>query len=230
MTMKGPGSLITLVMTLATAVHAIVIDDFTDGAALLLSSNVAGVTVLQTNLDAGIVIGGERYLYAGSQNSSRVEVDSTAGVWAFEATVGTSYFELGYGTVNPLAINLREDGSDAFLLSFSDVYTPGGLGASPYLRIDGRAYDLRTDLLGMGGGPAAVRIPFSWFSDEAVYAPERIRLTGSRIASDYRFVLESITTVPEPSAGLLLVLSIPLIWRSRKPNQTLEATADPLSS
>ena len=72
-----------LLLTLAiiNSAEGKVIDEFTDGAVVLQASSYGGVTVLQTNLSPSAVIGGERYLYAGSVGASQLEIDSTAGVF-----------------------------------------------------------------------------------------------------------------------------------------------------
>jgi hypothetical protein len=232
MSIRKHGFLIASILTSVATVQAVVIDDFTDGSILLQATNYnpPNVATYQTNLNPSAVIGGERSVYASTQETSRTEIDSLRGVWSFEATQGVGYFTLGYGTMNPLAVDLRADGNDAFLLSFTDVYTPGSLGSPPLLRVGGVAYSLRSDLLGISGGAVVVRIPFSSFSEEAPFAPDTIQFEGRRIAQSYRFVLDSIITVPEPNAGLLLISGPLLIWILRKPNQTVETTRLRLAS
>lgn len=197
---------LTLCSTLVTA-SAAVIDDFTDGG---LSIHPSGQTLVQSNLSSVSVLGGIREVYGSGTTAATLEVDSMAGVFAFDSAGDFGYFRLGYGTMASLGVDLRADGSDAFLLTFSDIYTPGLYRGIYELNVNGVRYNLLPQLAHLNG-TASIKIPFSSISTDPTLVVNSIVLNAARIESGYRFVLDSITTIPEPSISLMLVVGLPFM-------------------
>jgi hypothetical protein len=184
-----------------------VIDDFTDGELLLQATNYSpGATTLQTNLIA--VLGGMRRVYAGSSANSVAKIDSTNACFTFEATDGFGYFDLGYGTEVALGLDLRADGSDAFQLSFAEVYTPGlpgTLGVS--FRVNQTSYNL-SGALHATNKAVTIHIPFAHFTNGGSFVLNQIRLIGIRVPFPSRLVLDSISTVKSAVAPRLIIAAI----------------------
>jgi len=194
---------------------AAVIDDFTDGS---LSIHPSGQTLYQSPLS---VLGGVRKVYGSGVPTATLKIDPTAGHFAFDASSGFGYFSLGYGTTTPLGVNLRADGSDAFLLTFSDLDMPGLYRGRYYLHVNGIGYDLLPKLAALSGA-GTVQIPFSAFSAGPTFIASSIELEASRVESGYRLVLDSITTIPEPSTSMLFALSLAFLTFRKMPNHALQ--------
>jgi hypothetical protein len=206
-----------------------VIDDFSQGAALLEPTNYSpAVVVLQTGLDPNSTIGGTRRLSAQTQNRATLQVDPVAGELSFEAVTDWGYFTIEYGTESPLGVDLRADGSDAFLLTFSNVSMAGLWRGSYAFRVNGTAYDLLHDLKGINGS-GTVRIPFSRFSTAAQFVANQISLNAARVESQYSLVLDSIVTVsadtlPQLSVAILNGGEVQLLWSTNAAGFVLETT------
>ena len=220
-------ALATCVLAFSDSVNAFVIDEFSEGQLLLNPANQipSGVTVVQTNLNLDAVIGGTRQVYLAGAPASKFEVNSMTGLCSFENADGFGYFDLVYGSEAPLAMDLSADGSDAFLLSFSDVYTPGSTRGTFYFYVDGVPYYLREEFYALNGGAGTIRIPFSQFGNGDTFVVNTIDFGAIRVEPTHSFVLDSIITVPEPNMRLLLLLSVPLIWMRGKHNQPVETNA-----
>jgi hypothetical protein len=215
-----------------TSTPGIVIDDFTEGQVLLQATNYSpGATMVQTNLNADSVIGGTRRAYAGSQVNSVAEVNATDGDFIFEATSGFGYFELGYGTEFPLGVDLRADGSDAFLVSFADVYTPGLPGtAGISLRVNDVNYSLSKNLHATNAA-VTIRIPFAHFTSGETFIANQIRLIGLRVPGASRFVLNSIVTVAPPRLSITVIAAdeIRLGWSTNHVGYIVESASSVVS-
>ncbi len=204
---------------------AAVIDDFSQGAALLAPTNYSpAVVVLQTGLDTKSTIGGTRRLSAQTLNQATFEVKTIPGELSFEAVSDFGYFTVGYGTESPLGVDLKADGSEAFLLTFSNVSMPGLWRGSYIFRVNGIDYDLLQDLAAIGGS-GTIRIPFSRFSTASQFVANQISLEASRVESQYRLVLDSIVTVPPLlRVATLTAGEIQLRWSTNAANFVIETT------
>ncbi len=204
---------------------AAVIDSFNQGAALLEPTNYSpAVVVLQTGLNTNSTIGGTRRLSAQTQNQATLQVETVPGELSFDAVSDFGYFTVGYGTESPLGVDLRADGSEAFLLTFSNVSMPGLWRGSYTFRVNGIGYDLLHDLAGINGS-GTIRIPFSRFSTAAQFVANQISLEASRVESQYRLVLDSIVTVP-PLLSVVTLASdeVQLRWSTNAANFVVETT------
>jgi hypothetical protein len=208
---------------------AAVVDNFTHGPALLAPTNYSpAVVVLQTGLPTNSTIGGTRRLSAQTLAQASLQVDAVAGVFSFEAVADSGYFTLEYGTENPLGVDLKADGSDAFLLTFSNVSMPGLWRGRYIFEVDGLTYDLLHDLAAINGG-GTVRIPFSRFSTTPQFIANRIALSAGRVEPHYRLVLDSIVTVnaytpPRLSVVPLLEGGVQLLWSTNAADFVVETT------
>jgi len=204
---------------------AAVIDNFSQGAALLKPTNYSpAVVVLQTGLDTNSTIGGTRRLSAQTQNQATLQVDTVAGELSFEAVNDFGYFTVAYGTESPLGVDLKADGSDAFLLMFSNVSMPGLWRGGYTFRVNGIGYDLLPKLAAINGS-GTIRIPFSHFSTASQFVANQISLEAIRVESQYRLVLDSIVTVP-PSLSVVTLSAdeIQLRWSTNAANFVVETT------
>ena len=215
-------------------VGAVVIDSFRQGAALLEPTNYSpAVVVLQTGLDTNLSIGGTRRLSAQTQKAqtqsrATLQVDAVAGEMSFEVITNFGYFAVEYGTESPLGVDLRADGSDAFLLTFSNVSMPGLWRGGYTFRVNGMGYDLLHDLQVINGS-GTVRIPFSYFSTAPQFVANQISLAASRVESQYRLVLDSIVTVNSntpPKLGVATPVGgeIQLLWSTNATDFVVETT------
>jgi len=213
------GSLVCVVACAIAVVHAdaAVIDNFSQGAALLEPTNYSpAVVVLQTGLDTNSTIGGTRRLSAQTQNRATLQIDAVASELSFAAVTNMGYFAVQYGTESSLGVDLKADGSEAFLLTFSNVSAPGLWRGGYTFRVNGIGYDLLHDLAAINGR-GTIRIPFSHFSTAPQFVANQISLEASRVESQYRLVLDSIVTVnadTPPSVGLITAVAgeIQLRW------------------
>lgn len=205
---------------------AAVIDNFSQGAALLQPTNYwPAAVVLQTGLNTNSTIGGTRRLSAQTQNQATLQVETNRGELSFEAVNDFGYFTLGYGTESPLSVDLKADGSDAFLLTFSNVSTPGLWRGIYTFRVNGIGYDLLPKLAAINGR-GTIRIPFSHFSTAAQFVANQITLEGARVESSYRLVLDSIVTaLPPLSAVTLTAGEVRLQWSTNVSNFVVETTS-----
>jgi hypothetical protein len=204
---------------------AAVIDNFSQGAALLQPTNYSpAVVMLQTGLNTNSTIGGTRRLSAQTLNQATLQVQTVPGVLSFEAVNDFGYFTVAYGTESPLGVDLKADGSEAFLLAFSSVSMPNLVRGGYTFRVNGIGYDLLHDLAAINGG-GTIRIPFSRFSTASQFVANQISLEAIRVESQYRLVLDSIVTVPPSlSVATLSAGEIQLRWTTNVANFVVETT------
>jgi hypothetical protein len=134
------------------------------------------------------------------------------------------YFRVEYGTENPLGIDLRADGSEAFLLSFSGVFMPSLWRGLYNFQVNGIRYDLLRELAGIKES-GTIRIPFSRFSTGPTFVANQISLDAGRVEAPYRLVLDSIVTIP-PQLSILTQVGgqIQLLWSTNATGFLLETT------
>jgi len=220
-------SLVCVLGCAMAIVHAgaAVIDDFCHGAALLEPTNYSpAVVVLQTGLDTNSTIGGTRRLSAQTLTQATLQVETVRGELSFEAVSNFGYFTVEYGTESPLGVDLKADGSEAFLLTFSNVSMTGLWRGSYRFRVNGIDYYLLHDLAAINGS-GTIRIPFSRFSTAAQFVANRISLEAGRVESQYRLVLDSILTVPPLlNVATLGAGEIQLRWSTNVANFVVETT------
>jgi len=202
------------------------IDSFNEGAALLSPTNyLPAVVVLQAGLNTNSTIGGTRRLTAQTLDKAFFQVSAGAGELSFEAGSGFGYFAVAYGTESPLGVDLKADGSEAFLLTFSNVNMPGLIRGGYTFRVNGISYDLLSKLAALNGS-GTIRIPFSHFSTATQFVANQISLEASRVESQYRLVLDSIVTVPPAlSVVTLSAGAIQLRWNTNAANFVVETTS-----
>jgi hypothetical protein len=209
-----------------------VIDDFTQGGTLLQPTQyIPAMVALQTGLDTNSTIGGTRRLTAQTQNQATLQVDTEPGEFFFEAVADWGYFKVEYGTEAPLGLDVRADGSEAFLLSFSNVSMPGLWRGLYYFRVNGISHDLLRDLAAIHGR-GTIRIPFSRFSTAPNFIVNQISFEAGRVEPRYRLVLDSIVTVnahtpPGVSIGLQKDGELELSWSTNATGFLVQTTRAP---
>jgi hypothetical protein len=171
---------------LAFAVHStagIVIDNFSEGALVLAPTNFSpGLFQVQTGLPLNATIGGARAVTAQSYNEAYLEIEPERGLFSFEVAGNIGYFTLSYGSEVALGVDLRADGSDAFLLTFADIYPRTVWPGLYYFSVNGDRYGLRIDPLAMNGS-RMIRIPFSVFSSAPSFVVNTIGARTSLVTS-----------------------------------------------
>jgi hypothetical protein len=144
----------------------------------------------------------------------------------FEVVSSAGYFRVEYGTEAPLGVDLKADGSEAFLLSFSHVSRP--LYGTWDLFVNGVRYSLRNDLVAINGR-GTIRSPFSRFSASPTFVVDQITLDAGRVEQPNRFVLDSIVTVNAHTPPLLSVINqdggeVHLLWSTNATGFMVQTT------
>lgn len=201
-----------------TPVFALVLDDFTQGGLTALqATNYSGKTVQQSGLPPAFTLGGERSVYVGSTALATVSIDPIKGRYHFTADTGYGYFSLGWGSVTPLNLNLAS-GNNGFQFDFVDT-TPNmtfslsvksaGTWVNYFL-----GYDLAQALGGKTFG--TLTIPFSKFAGANFAAVQAIELGAARVRQGFQLGIDSVSVVPEPAVGALLIIAPVLLPACRK--------------
>ena len=200
---RAPMALI-VIFGVSSPSTAMVIDDFIVGRVILVRD--AGVPVMfdQTGLDPAFVAGGGReFLGQFNNDGQSVVIDTTTGQLTLgvapPATLG--YLSFSYGSdVQPLNLDLTADGSDRFIFDFA-----GTAGFGSLL--------LTSPGMGQAGLIGADPLFFSDFDAVDLTNIRSIKLSFGRSPG---FVLNSIHTVPEPCAGILLAFGLLEILATRR--------------
>jgi len=211
-----------LVLVCPLIASALVVDDFRDGALeLTLSRSVStsSQTVLVDSLDPAHTVGGERLVYGSTGDTANLQIAPNPGFFQFDASVSWGYFRLSYGSAdNPLDVNLRADGSNAFLLTFPEV-TPGLWRGSYDFSLTSptgvRTYGLESQLFALNG-PGAIRIPFSYFDNLDLTHVSSMTLDAVRVEPTFRIRIGSIVTIPEPASWLSVMLALSTWFLTRR--------------
>ncbi len=179
---------------------AVTIDNFNVGDLEFSASD----SISQVGLDPNAVLGGNRTVTANALRSSQmnVRIDSMAGKFSFTSE-DFGYFSITYRLDSIPQMDFMADGSSAFLLDFSFV-DPGFWRGSYGLQVDGKSYSFSRSLFDIAG-PGTIKIPFSAFTAENSFRPSEIVISGSRVEAGLRLELSSITTIPEPGPGFVLM-------------------------
>lgn len=183
---------------------AVIIDDFSQGALFIETTNYPGQTIYQSGLNASDVIGGARSVYVAGATA---EIDTSAGQFLLTTDPSANgYFSLGYGTTTPLGVDLTTDGSDRFLINISAL-TPGRSRGPIAFEVETSGswfiYRLDNDLLALNG-PGTLVIPFSNFTGANMADVQAIEIGAVRFESDSQIGIAAITTAPEPQPFVLL--------------------------
>ena len=112
------------VLSLSNVVHAVVIDDFGDGAITVERDGFSEVSMDQVGLNPANVLGGRRSLTVGTFGSATqtATVDTSQGQLRLQTSDTFGYFEICYGgDTNPLNVNLLAAGANAFEIDVLDV-------------------------------------------------------------------------------------------------------------
>ncbi|MCU0786377.1 MAG: hypothetical protein MUF81_20495 [Verrucomicrobia bacterium] len=214
-----------------TDAKAVVIDDFGQGSALLEPTNYSPALItLQTGLNTNLTIGGTRLLTAQTQNRAILQVDAVAGQFSFEAVSDDGYFGVRYGSQANLGVDVRADGSEAFLLRFSEVHAPGLWRGRYYLHVNGVGCGFLEELAAINGA-GTIRIPFSKFLSAPTFIVNTIELEASRVETGYRLVLDSIETVSADTPPSLAIATfgpneIKLAWGTNATGFVVEKRLD----
>lgn len=195
------------------AAAAIVIDDFTQGALVQSATNYAGVTTLQTGLNPASTLGGTRSVYAGSLKLAEESIETGKGRFHFTANQDYGYFQLDWGSVAPLNVNLSAGGNNRFLLELVDT-TPNFSAAILELRVKcGNTwfnYDFKNDLASALGGQTfgLLNIPFAKFAGADFTQVQALELSAARVPAGLHLGIDYFSVVPEPTAPALFSLAI----------------------
>jgi hypothetical protein len=210
---------VTLLLATTTA-RALVIDDFTQGALSLSATNLGGPTLVQTGLNPASVLGGTRSVHLSSLGLATVSTDPIKGRFRFTAHQSFSYLRLGWGTVTPLNVNLRADGSHQFRFELTDS-SPTFTGFF-FLQVkSGNNWfytDIKPDITSALNGQSygVMNIPYTRFAGVDFTAVQAIELSAARATAGQHLQFDFISTVPEPSALALIGLALGIgLWRRR---------------
>ena len=190
-----PFAIVATAMLSASAVHAVVIDNFVEGAATLGASTEI---VAQTGLNPAFVGGGARHVSVTGA-STTLTVAPASGLLV-EQPSGSGYFTLMYGYSAPLNANFTANGHDRLRFVIDAAGSENAEGTMwisinttlpPRRNAPGpRVVDFR------GGG--ILEVPFSAFSanlsDVDTIAIDVVRMTGG-------FTFRSLSTAGPPLAG-----------------------------
>ncbi len=204
------------VLFLASPAFATVIDDFSVGPLALTAFDIVGEEQTQTGLDPAAVLGGTRRSYVGStsgaQLGANLTIDTTQRRMLFESDPKHGgYFQLEYGSVAPLNVDLTADGGDRFVIEFSDLI----IGPGPYLfnlRVISKSqgaiivegFDLMTAVDALSGS-GTVEVPFSAFTNSDLTQVHSIRIAAARFPVNSQLAIRGFSTIPEPGSLSLLV-------------------------
>jgi hypothetical protein len=179
------------------------------------------VNQTQDGLDPNYVIGGSRFISFRSfaVPPSTLTVDDAADTLDVSPGGCCTYLTMRYGgTNNPLQLNLRDDGSDRFVVTFADLTSeiPFSLPSIFVTDEQGRGANILSQTVAQPTAPFSLVIPFSQFSNVDWTAIRSIEIGVSRYggginASGKSFSLDSIVTVPEPESVLAASLAFGLL-------------------
>jgi len=213
-----------VLMVAPSVTHALVIDDFTQGAlGPIQGTNTAqfGTTVVQTGLNPALALGGTRSVFVGSLSLATASIDTVKGRFHFTANQNYGYFKLAWGSVAPLNVNLSAGGNNRFQFEFVDVFPINVAFDLFSLRVKSDNtwfnYEIGKDFTAALNGHTfgTLTVPFAKFAGANFTQVQAIELEVARAPSGLLLAIDSITTVPEPSmAGLLgIAASVGLLRR-----------------
>ena len=208
--------LLTLCVGLSVAgtARAVVIDDFTVGAANIVANDLA-LDESQPGLSPDHVLGGRRGIGLwGNSGDASLLIDTTgAGKAVVDVTSGSGYLTLAYGsTEDPLNLNLEALGHDAIRLRYRLValgtfgYVPG------WYRVYGTGNQISIPFANTAG-PDIIEVISPIPASNDLADIDRIELEIIRIPEGTTIELIDIVTVPEPA--LALALLSPVLLRRR---------------
>lgn len=194
------------------AASALVIDDFSQGPVSIVATNPNGTTVVESGLDPATALGGSRSIFLGSLNQADANVDPAKGRFNFSAAVDYGYFTLEWGGVTPLNVNLTTGGMNAFALNFVDVTPVTSVGLLDFRVKSGNTwftYQFSQDFFNTFSTRTfgTITIPLSRFTGADLTQVQAIEVEAARFQPGHGLSIDSITTVPEPTAGALFVVA-----------------------
>ena len=218
-------SLILSLSLCGSSFAGVLIDDFTAGPIPLTSLSSTGQNFIQSGLPTDSLLGGHRDVWGRSINSATLELDTTASQFQYDAVQSFGYFTIDYGSETPLNINLTADGSDAFLLSFSDtsIASYNGINKRGLYRFavsdstSTHNATIESEMFALDGDGGIV-VPFAAFPLIDFSGVTMIRVDAARIEEGSQINLNSISTInliPEPSTigSTVVLLGLLLAFR-----------------
>ena len=209
---------VTFFSVLGPVASAVTIDDFSVGSIEVARTGTMAATALQTGLDPAHVLGGGRNFSVGSSGGSvqRLVVDAAASELQF-TTDTNGYFQITYGSLaEQLNVDLTAGRHNAFLfhLEYTAPNNPLALIPGNSIQVvtaNGTSFGMMSgaSIAAQADGSRLVRVPFSSFRGPVDFtAVQRIEFELFRVPMGSQFALRTFATVPEPSAGVLLVLGL----------------------
>jgi hypothetical protein len=214
-----------LVILLASSIHARVLDDFSQGPAILIAEDTPD-THEASGLDPAHTIGGVRDTTILGFVILGVGAGPPPQAIFFQGIISpTGYGEFVYGENSPLGADFTADGSREFRVTLSGTFRAAYLqnseltvswltGSSPQTAT--RSFG---DVITHEGTFSTGRIPFDAFGQLTNVSQISLRFNGVPSASGSPLfrVYQFVTAVPEPSAGVTAVLeSLMAIYLQRR--------------
>ena len=239
----APLTFVVLVCSWPQPASALLIDDFSTGAATVTDPLGPGrASDLQTGLDTTRTVGGARHVEFnaidpfpfGDTGQVSVQVDTTAGVLRHNPDPGLAGANLfvSYGDTSlglpAISLDLLADGTDRLVFEFlSTIPNPEGRFAlDVILRSENGAQFYKHAQVPSSNSPSTIAIHF----DEILSAQPAFDLmqvtqisfgTGNGTMNGF-FELNRVATVPEPGAVLMVFMLLALL-----PNRTSRCRLTP---
>ncbi len=207
--MKNPLVLLSFLAALHAPARAgaAVVETF-GGIQIAATGDPEAAISSQINNNAGDF---ERRYFGISHGGGRMETTAEGNGlhYSFESWMATGSNTLGYFTYRSDSedpVDLMGNGENVLRLTFSDLTLLQTISFQINIYSATGSDSLQVYLAEGTRGTAVLDIPFSEFEGVDFSRIEGVGMSGGRFSSGTSFVLDSITTVPEPSLASLAVL------------------------